>query len=89
MCVALASSSTVAAVCLMLHPVRWLLRRRLMLVLALLNRQRQPERSMSLVVSRQREAEIPPALMMHPHRVWPAISDILKGEHLVHLVWYL
>ena len=56
----------------MLHPVRWLprrrlvlvlalLRRRLMLGLALLNRQRQPGRSMSLVVSRQREAEIPPA----------------------------
>ena len=34
---------------LMLHPVRWLLRRRLVLVLALLNRQRQPRLSMSLV----------------------------------------
>ena len=79
----------VRLLCLMLHPVQWLQRRRLVLVLALLNRQHQPGRSMSLVVSRQREAEIPPALMMHPHSVWPAISDILKGEHLVHLVRYL
>ena len=39
----------VRLLCLMLHPVRWLLRRRLVLVLALLNRQRQPRLSMSLV----------------------------------------
>ena len=64
----------------MLHPVRWLLRRRLVLVLALLNRQRQPRLSMSLVVSRQREAEIPLALTMQPHSVWPAISDVAKPQ---------
>ena len=41
----------VQLLCLMLHPVRWLLRRRLVLVLALLNRQRQPRLSTSLVRS--------------------------------------
>jgi hypothetical protein len=51
-----------------------------MLMLALLNRQRQPGRSMSLVVSRQREAEIPLVLMMHPHSVWPAISDVANSQ---------
>ena len=61
----------VRLLCLMLHPVRWLPRRRLVLILALLNRQRQPGRSMSLVVSRHREAEIPLALMMPPNSVWP------------------
>ncbi len=39
----------VRLLCLMLHPVRWLLRRPLVLVLALLNRQRQPRLSASLV----------------------------------------
>ena len=39
----------VRQLCLILHPVRWLLRRRLVLVLALLNRQRQPRLSASLV----------------------------------------
>ena len=44
----------------MLHPVRWLLRRPLVLVLALLNRQRQPRLSMSLVgLCDDDEAEIP------------------------------
>ena len=51
-----------------------------MLILALLNRQLQPGRRMSLVVSRQREAEIPLALMMHPHSVWPAISDVVDPQ---------
>ena len=50
MCLPLVSSSTVAArLWLMTHPARRLLRRRLVLVLALLNRQRQPRLSMSLV----------------------------------------
>ena len=35
---------------------------------------------MSLVVSRQREAEIPLALMKHPHSVWPAISDVANSQ---------
>ena len=35
---------------------------------------------MSLVVSRQREAEIPLALMMPPHSVWPAISDVADSQ---------
>ena len=39
----------VQLLCLMLHPVRWLPRRRLVLMLALLNRQRQPGSSMLLL----------------------------------------
>ena len=35
---------------------------------------------MSLVVSRQREAEIPRALMMPPHSVWPANSDVANAQ---------
>ena len=35
---------------------------------------------MSLVVSRQREAEIPLALMMSPHIVWPANSDVANAQ---------
>ena len=35
---------------------------------------------MSLVVSRQREAESPLALMMPPHSVWPAISDVANSQ---------
>ena len=50
-------------------PARLLPLRRLVPVLALLNRQRQPGLNTWLVVSMHREAEIPPALV-HPHSVW-------------------
>ena len=35
---------------------------------------------MSLVESRHREAEIPLALMMPPHSVWPANPDVANAQ---------
>ena len=36
---------------------------------------------MSFGQSRHREAEIPLALMMRPHSVWPANSDVATAQH--------